>query len=206
MKKVIVVLLLFSFTHIIAQKGAVTVYFKNGEIASGKGKLKGVKYINFKEDSSKKNKKLSFDDLDKVEMTLKNGQIMTFRLHPIVKKDGTRKTPSVIGKLVSGKINLYIKGNINNANITGTVTFNNTGVGGMSQEVGVDRLIHYFMKKDGETDAIHLKSNQYTLKQLLQFTGKTFDECPEVFSKLYLGITKENTLEEFIKQYNTQCK
>ncbi|MBW1297086.1 hypothetical protein [Aquimarina litoralis] len=203
MKKIVIVLLLFSITTVTSQKGNVKVYFKNGEVAIGKGKLKGDKYINFKEKSSKKSKKLNFEELNKVEMTLKDSVVMTFKLHPIIKKNKTRKKPVVIGKLVSGKVNLYIKGDINA--VRNSEVYHN-GQDFTYTGVRATGLIHYFMKKEGEIDAIHLNSNQYTLKYLLKFTGKTFDACPDLFSKLYKNLTYEDTLEDFIKQYNSQCK
>jgi len=138
-------------------------------------------------------------------MILKDSTVMTFRLHPIIKKDQTRKKPVVIGALVSGKVNLYIKGNINAVRSSGA--YHNAQDFSFSGPTGKAKgLVHYFMKKEGETDVIHLNSNYYTLKHLLEFTGKTFDECQDLFSELYLNLQYEDTLEQFIKHYNNQCR
>lgn len=203
MKKIFLIFFILLTTFVEAQNGETILYFKNGNTVVGTGFLKGEKYINFKKENTSKKVKFSFDIIDKADIKLNDSVTITYRLFPITDKNGKPKENSVLGELVSGNVSLYVKGSIkdvsklphsNMANHFGGVTgFKNSGV------------VHYFIRKQGQENAVHLNSSQYTIRQLLNGVGLVFSDCPEVYQYMLTITEHVKSLNEAIEYYNKKC-
>ncbi len=193
---------LILFTALLnAQNGETVLYFKSGDTVRGTGSLKGAKYINFKKENTSKKIKFSFDVLKKAEIKVNDTLTLTYRLFPIVKKNGSIKEPSVIGELVSGNVSLYIKGDLKNMD----QVWNPVAIGG-SPFMGTQAApVHYFLRKHGEESAVHINSSYFQISKLLSNTGSVFSDCPQVYQYMLARAEHLKTINEAIEYYNSKC-
>ncbi len=204
MKGLFSIFLLFFTVLLNAQNGETVLYFKNGDTVYGKGALKGAREISFRKENTSKKIRFDFDILEKAEIKLNDSVTITYRLFPITKKDGTPKDASVLGELVSGNVSLYVKGKVSDISKlphSDMLNYNILPTGRM----GKDQNVHYFLRKHGEENAVHLNSSQFTIHQLLYGAGMVFSDCPEVYQYM-MPITKHiKSLNEAIEYYNKKC-
>jgi len=203
MQKIVIIIILFIGVSVQGQKGDVTLFFKNGEVFSGSGKLKGAHFIKFTPASGGGSKTIHFEELTKAEMMDSEGEKITYALWPIVKKNKKPKEPSVIGELVSGKVYLYVKGVIHKNE--GSIMFPTDPVVG-AQVITAGGPSHFFIRKEGDKEVIHLGSSQRTIKGLLSKLHDVFDECPEVYNRITEGNLHFDTIMKAVEFYNGSCK
>ncbi|MGO3707436.1 MAG: hypothetical protein ACTJGD_10040 [Mesonia hippocampi] len=201
MKILMFVLLFFISKSINAQRGDTVLYFKNGDTISGYGILKGADEIKFRKDKKDKYKKINFKTLEKADIKIKD-TIISYKLFPITKKNGKEKTPSVIGLFVNGKVNLYVKGEVKKRGYF-TQHLDDTG---MIYAGTIDAIVHYFIRKENEPNAVHIGSSYYTDAHLLKDTEKIFSECPDLLKKILESSNGHKNIYEIIERYNTSCK
>ena len=176
--KLLLTLFLLVFTVLSAQNGETVLYFKNGDTVYGKGSLTGAREIRFKKENTSKKIKFDFGILDKAEIKLNDTVTITYRLFPITKKDGAPKDASVLGELVSGNVSLYVKGKISDI----SKLPDNQPNGSLEPfQFDSGEIVHYFIRKHGEENAVHLNSSYFTIHQLLNGAGLVFSDCPEVY-------------------------
>ena len=202
--KILFLVLTFFFTSwMSAQKGDATLYFKNGDTISGIGKLKGAEFIKFRKNKKDSYKLIGFDKLHKADVANED-TIVSFALFPIVKKNGKVKTASVIGLYEIGEVNLYAKGEIKKI-IMQMYTFNSNGMPGfVSGGVG-DAPVHYFLRKNNETKAVHVGSNLREVESALKNTEHIFSKCPELIKSLLIKSNYDTTMFEIVRAYNIGC-
>ncbi len=204
MKKILLYFLILFSIFLNAQNGETVLYFKNGDTVKGKGSLSGAKFINFKKENSSKKIKFSFDILEKATIKLNDSVTITYRLFPITKKNGEPKEASVLGELVSGNVSLYVKGEIRDISKLPHNQSHMTS-GPNSFSFGGDAMVHYFLRKHGEENAVHLNSSYFTIRQLLNGTGLVFSDCPQVYQYLLTITEHVKSINEAIEYYNKKC-
>ncbi|MBJ2176347.1 hypothetical protein JBL43_18995 [Aureibaculum sp. A20] len=202
MIRIIFLMFLFLITKSInAQKGDTVLYFKNGDTISGYGRLKGAEFIKFKKDKKGGYKTISFNNLNKADVKIKD-TIISYKLFPITKKNGKAKTPSVIGLFESGSVNLYVKGDIKR------IAYFTQQLGGTGLTFGgtTDSIIHYFLRKETEPKAVHIGSSYFGNEHLLKSTENIFSECPDLLENILKESSVDTSIYEIIEKYNTSCK
>ena len=201
MRILIFMLLCFVSKSMNAQQGETVLYFKNGDTISGYGKLKGADEIKFRKDKEDKYSKINFKTLEKADIKIKD-TIISYKLFPITKKNGKEKTPSVIGLFESGSVNLYVKGEVKK------VGYFTQQLGGTGMTFGgtTDAIVHYFIRKENEPNAVHIGSNYYADDHLLEDTENVFSECPDLLKKILESSNGYESIYEIIERYNASCK
>lgn len=207
-KKLFLFILIFglSFSNSsYSQKGDVEIFFKNGEVVYGEGKLKGDKWINFKGHNKEQYIKISFDSIDKAKMKI-DDSIITFRLYSIIKKNKKQKKPLVLGEFVKGNVNLFLKGeDLANKGMTHTWYFPSNNMTTTFNYMTTISIPHFFINKKGDKNVIHIGAIDHGYSALSNLED-VFNKCPD----LYIRIMDNNRgyfkyIKDVIEYYNKKC-
>lgn len=115
MKKNQILLYLFISALFFAQKNEAKLYFKNGQVLSGKADmiLNSETKVRFKDSEGNKTEKIKFDDLNKIEYFENGSDIpVTFERSDIIWRKGKPKLENVwLSKMEDGEVKYYISKN-----------------------------------------------------------------------------------------------
>jgi len=183
---------------ITGQKCEATLYFKDGTVLKGYGKLKINGVVKFRKTLDEKPKKHDFVVLEKMETTINEDSKVFVQV-----KVKNKEKLEILDLEIKGKLNLYIKINQGyNHNFSG-----NFEQGGMSIPTGVNfySIQNYYVKRKDENQAFHLGSNQAFSKNFKKAASLYFSDCPELVNKIENKVYKKKDLKRIIKFYNENC-
>lgn len=200
-KPLIILLIITSFSLLInkthAQRTKAILTFKDGTTKTGLGKIIGND-VKFKTNKKDKAIKYNFTNLESVKI-YSNSTVTTY---VSVKVKGF-KEPVILQPLRQGKVNLYEE--ITVAYRTGGFMnngFGNTAYSGVGYAYNIN---NFYVKKENETEAFHLGSNQLFSKNFKLAASTYFKDCPELVKKIESKEFKKKHIKEIVEFYNKQC-
>lgn len=183
-------------TPLHAQKTKAVLTFKDGSIKTGLGKIAG-KNIKFRTRKKAKAVKYPMTSLQQAKIYYQT-EVTTY---VSVKVKG-REAPSVLEQVATGKVDLYLKltQGYNPSYVNNGFGTNGNFMGGYIYSIN-----DFYVKKEGETEAFHLGSNQLFTKNFKKAASDFFKDCPELVKKIQDRSLKKRDLIEIVEFYNNQC-
>ncbi|MFI1772535.1 hypothetical protein [Thalassobellus citreus] len=183
-------------TTIQAQKTKAVLTFKNGTVKTGLGKLLGGNKIKFRVNKNRKATKYDFNLLKQVKI-YNQTDIITY----VSVKIKDKEKPNILEQVVLGRVTLYQKTSMGYNPGMGGVGFGGTGFStGYSYNIN-----NFYVKKEGDTEAFHLGSNQLFTKNFKQAASDYFKDCPLLVKKIQNRTFKKKDLRAIVEFYNNEC-
>ncbi|RNC88400.1 MAG: hypothetical protein ED556_04235 [Winogradskyella sp.] len=190
LKKLILILVVFSTMLNYAQNQEATLHFKEGESIKGYASILGGNRIEFR---------LSLED----EPDIWTGDIVTGvtfhgfefeRNFEYVFTKNFRRYPSLLEVLEFGEVKLFVV-----RSVIGGSNFVDNGIGGKFPSNYQYSKNKYYVKRDSEDYAIRLKGN-------FKKTIRTyFGECPGINKRIKSHEFRWATLPDLVRYYNDYC-
>ncbi len=177
--------------HLNAQQVKTTLYFKDGTVKSGYGKLANGDKVKFKKEKKEKAVKYHFSLLKEVQFDL--GNILTY-VYLNVKNI---EKPKVLKRIVDGKISLYTLAT------GGYAPASNAG-GGFGG-VYMYYINDFYVKKATSKSVTHLGSDQLFSKNFKKAASVFFKDCPSLVEKIQNEELKKRDIKEIVEYYNENC-
>ncbi|MFA5297478.1 MAG: hypothetical protein WC389_04645 [Lutibacter sp.] len=198
-KKIItlIICLLTTLTTLKAQNAKVVITLKNGDTIMGYGKIKSD-YLKYRINRNEKSVKIHFSKLERVKIYY-TGETTNY-VYLKVKNEEKYK---VLEEVETGNVNLYkLSKQVYSPGYMGS----NGNIGSVGFSGGYSYNINsFYVKKNGETEAIHLASNELFSKNFKEEASEYFKDCPQLVLKIQNKELKKRDLIEIIEFYNHQC-
>ncbi len=182
----------FGFQNIYGQEAPVKIVYKNGTILNGTGRLASKNRIKFSIHPEIKAKKISFDLID---YALIGGK--RYEQHAV--KDKKKKIVAEVK--VAGAVWLYeVSTSGYNPGFTAGGS-GNAALGGYHYNIN-----NFYVKNEGDSEVIHLGSNQLFTKNFKQGASEFFKSCPELVEKIQNREFKKKDIVNIARYFNFNCK
>ncbi len=188
----VILMFLLDSTLVCAQKNKVELFFKDGTVLTGLGKLTGD-YIKYKPDKKDKPSKYHFALLDHAVIHYDKLPLTYVYLYV-----NNKKRPRVLEQVIGGEINLYRISSMNRAPFPG-------GNGGFIGEYTFSTNSYYILRSS-DKKATYLGSNTLFSKNFKKEGVKFFKDCPKLIEKIKEETLKLKHIKEIVHFYNQKCK